>query len=221
MPFLSTGLTKGSGRYPGGIDIGSRGAGGTRLANDRLTGATASVAVAGSLNVLTNPQAIQRILFLNTSRTLWRNGCRLRCRWDKHRGQQRKRERCRRAQTARHFASRDIGFRPWRDGLPFKKTRLLQLLERQPDNVLVNRAMQLLAEQGRDARHVCLSVTMAPDKRGCLIETMRLVLSEIVNQSLPRELLDDDVILAGNRHLLISFIVFQDSSPFREVNTAS
>jgi hypothetical protein len=77
--------------------------------------------------------------------------------------------------------------------------------------------MQLFTKQRRDTHHVCLTVTMAPDKRSRLIETMRLMLSEIVNQSLSREFLDDDIILSGNGVLLILHIDFQDSTPFNEV----
>jgi hypothetical protein len=75
---------------------------------------------------------------------------------------------------------------------------LSQLVQSVPDYSLINRAsLEILLELLCHSRHRSFAVTILPDKRSRLIETMGPVAVTIVNQDFVGKLLNDQAISSG------------------------
>lgn len=77
-----------------------------------------------------------------------------------------------------------------------------QLIEGEPHKLFINKRFCILRQRQSDLSRAHLPITLSPNKRGRLIEAVRTISLEIVNQSLVRQILDDQTFLARARFCL-------------------
>jgi hypothetical protein len=59
-------------------------------------------------------------------------------------------------------------------------------IQRQPDQALVGRQVQLLVQPRSYLLHGGLAIALLPDEAGCLVEAVSLIPGEVVNQEFSR-----------------------------------
>jgi hypothetical protein len=62
------------------------------------------------------------------------------------------------------------------------------LVESEPNKFLVDRGSNSIAERSRNLARTGTTVATLPNKRGCLVQAMRAIAVEIINQHLIRQL---------------------------------
>jgi len=79
----------------------------------------------------------------------------------------------------------------------------IKLIERQPDDLFVDRLLHALRERARDLFRRGATITAHPDQRRSLIEAMSPITIEIVNESFVGECLHDKALFSRPRLSLV------------------
>jgi len=72
-----------------------------------------------------------------------------------------------------------------------------QLIQSQPNDLLIDRAIELLTKFPRDLCGGIPAIATLPNEGGGLIETVRAIVIEIVNQYLVRQFLNHETVFAS------------------------
>jgi hypothetical protein len=78
-----------------------------------------------------------------------------------------------------------------------------ELIERQPDDLFVDRLLQALCKRQCDLFRRSATVTAPPDQRRSLIEAMSSITIEIINESFVRKCLHDEPLFSRARFSLV------------------